>query len=106
MGNSLKLGADAGVAAGPVGAGVSAATANLSADVLSFSLSKGLYGGVSLDGAVIAIRKGLNEAYYGKQVGPSDIYVLRNVKNPQAERLIEEVSKFAGSKAAAMKTTS
>ncbi len=106
MGNSLKLGADAGVAAGPVGAGVSAATANLSADVLSFSRSKGLYGGVSLDGAVIAIRKGLNEAYYGKQVGPSDIYVLRNVKNPQAERLIEEVSKFAGSKAATMKTTS
>lgn len=104
LGNSLKLGADAGVAAGPIGMGVSAATANLSADVLSFSRSKGLYGGISLDGAVIAIRKGLNDAYYGKPVGTSDIYVLHDVRNPQAERLIEEVSKSAGPKAAAMKS--
>jgi lipid-binding SYLF domain-containing protein len=82
--------------------GVAAATANLSADVLSFSRSKGLYGGVSLDGAVIAIRQGLNDAYYGKSVTPSDIFVLRDVRNPQAERLIEDVSKSAGPKAAAM----
>ncbi len=102
LSNSLKLGADAGVAAGPVGMGVAAATANLSADVLSFSRSKGLYGGVSLDGAVIAIRQGLNDAYYGKSVTPSDIFVLRDVRNPQAERLIEDVSKSAGPKAAAM----
>ena len=100
LASSLKLGVDAGVAAGPFGIGVSAATANLSADVLSFSRSKGLYGGVALDGAVVAIREGLNEAYYGKKVGPSDILVLHAVKNPQADRLIEAVSKFAGAKAA------
>jgi lipid-binding SYLF domain-containing protein len=103
MGNSLKLGADAGVAAGPVGFGVSAATANLSADMLSFSRSKGLYGGISLDGAVVAVRKALNDAYYGKEVDPSDIFVLHAVRNPQAERLIEHVSKSARTKAAAMK---
>ncbi len=61
LASSLKLGADAGVAAGPFGIGVSAATANLSADILSFSRSKGLYGGVALDGAVVAIREGLNQ---------------------------------------------
>jgi SH3 domain-containing YSC84-like protein 1 len=103
LSNSLKLGADAGVAAGPVGMGVSAATANLSADILSFSRSKGLYGGISLDGAVIAVRKTLNDDYYGKAVTPSDIFVLHNVRNPQAGRLIEDVSKSAGPKAAAMK---
>ncbi len=102
MTSSLKLGADAGVAAGPVGMGVSAASANLSADILSFSRSKGLYGGISLEGAVIAVRKALNDAYYGKQVTPSDIFVLHDVRNPQAERLIEDVSKSAGPKAAAM----
>ncbi len=102
LSNSLKLGADAGVAAGPVGMGVSAATANISADVLSFSRSKGLYGGVSLDGAVIAVRQGLNDAYYGKSVTPSDIFVLHDVRNPQAKALIEDVSKSAGPKAAAM----
>jgi lipid-binding SYLF domain-containing protein len=53
---SVKLGADVNLAVGPVGAGVEAATENLSADLLVFSRSKGLYGGVSLQGAVLAIR--------------------------------------------------
>jgi len=95
LGNSIKLSADAGVAAGPVGIGVSAATANLSADILSFSQSKGLYGGISLDGAVVAARGGLNEAYYGKKVSPSDILVRHDVTNPQASGLIKAVAKSA-----------
>jgi len=100
LGNSFKLGGDAGVALGPVGIGASAATANLSADILSFSRSKGLYGGVSLDGAVVAVRDGLNEAYYGKKVTPSDIFVRQNVKNLEAIKLIEAVKKGATEKPA------
>jgi lipid-binding SYLF domain-containing protein len=95
MSSSFKLGADVGVAAGPVGAGVAASTANLSADILTFSRSKGLYGGVSLDGAVVATRGGLNEAYYGKQVTPTDILVRREVTNPQAHGLLTRVTKMA-----------
>jgi len=93
MGNSFKLGADAGVAAGPVGIGAQAATANLSADILSFSRSKGLYGGISLDGAVVAVREGLNHAYYGKKATPTDILVRHDVKNPQTACLIENLKK-------------
>ena len=93
LGNSFKLGADAGIAAGPVGIGAAAATANLSADILSFSHSKGLYGGVSLEGAVVAVRAGLNNAYYGKEVSPEDILVRQGVRNPQALKLIETISK-------------
>lgn len=100
MGNSIKLGGDIGVAAGPVGIGAAAATANLSADILSFSRSKGLYGGVSLEGAVVAVRSGLNGAYYGKRASPTDILVLHDVKNRQAMGLIEDVSKFAVEKTA------
>jgi len=96
LSNSLKLGADAGVAVGPVGAGAAAATANLSADIISFSRSKGLYGGVSVDGAVVATRDSLNEAYYGKQANSTDILVHHAVKNPQAAGLIESVSEAAG----------
>ena len=96
LGNSVKLGGDAGVAAGPVGIGAAASTANLSVDILSFSRSKGLYGGISLDGAVVAVRSGLNDGYYGKPVSPTDILVRRSVTNPQAARLIEDVSKSAG----------
>ncbi len=100
MGNSIKLGGDVGVAAGPVGIGAAAATANLSADILSFSRSKGLYGGISLEGAVVAVRSGLNGAYYGKRVSPTDILVLHDVKNRQAMGLVEEVSKSAVQKTA------
>ncbi len=98
LSSSVKLGADVGIAAGPIGAGASAATANLSADILSFSRAKGLYGGVSLDGAVIAIRGGWNETYYGKKIDPTDILILQNVSNPQAAPLFEAVEKASGKK--------
>jgi len=98
MGNSFKLGADAGVAAGPVGIGAQAATANLSADILSFSRSKGLYGGISLDGAVVAVREALNEAYYGKKASPTDILVRHGVKNPQTACLLQGLKRSAKSK--------
>lgn len=95
LSNSLKLGADVGVAIGPVGIGAAAATANLSADLLSFSRSKGLYGGVSLDGAVVAVRDDLNAAFYARMVSPTDILIRREVRNPKAQELIEAVSRAA-----------
>ena len=96
LSNSLKLGADVGLAAGPVGAGVAASSANLSADILSFARSKGLYGGVSLDGAVMAVRGSLNDAYYGRKVTPTDILVRREVSNPRSAGLLEAVRKATG----------
>ena len=93
LSTSTKLGANAGVAAGPVGAGADAATANLSADIISYSRAKGLYAGISVEGAVVASRGALNEAYYGKEVSPTDILIRRAVTNPQAAGLIEAVSK-------------
>ncbi len=96
MGTSVKLGGDLGVAAGPIGMGVSASTANLSVDLISFSRSRGLYGGVSLDGSVVAVRDDLNEAFYSKKVTPTDIIVRHNVaKNPEANILIDEIIKAA-----------
>jgi SH3 domain-containing YSC84-like protein 1 len=95
---SVKLGADVGVAAGPVGAGASAATANISADILTFALSKGLYAGISLEGAVVAVRNEWNGAYYSKPgVTPADILIRKDVKNPESGKLIAAVSKAAGS---------
>ena len=93
---SAKLGADVGVALGPVGAGAEAATANLSADIVSYSRAKGLYAGVSLEGAVVATRGALNKAYYGKEVSPTDILVKRTVSNQKAAGLVSAVSKAAG----------
>jgi len=96
LASSVKLGADVGVAMGPVGAGTSASTANLSADILSFAHSKGLFAGISLDGAVVEVRDGLNAGFYGKRVSPADILVRRDATNPQADSLINAVSAAAG----------
>jgi lipid-binding SYLF domain-containing protein len=95
---SAKLGADVGVALGPVGAGAEAATANLSADIVSYSRTKGLYAGASLEGAVVATRDSLNKAYYGKDVTPTDILVKRTVSNKNADGLLSAVAKEAGAK--------
>jgi lipid-binding SYLF domain-containing protein len=96
LASSVKLGGNIGVAVGPVGAGVDASTANLSADILMFSIAKGLYGGISLDGAIIAVRNEWNEVYYNRPgVSPSDILVRRAVTNPQAAPLAQNLSKAA-----------
>lgn len=94
LSNSFKLGGDISLAVGPMGMGVSAATANLSADILSFSRAKGLYGGISLEGAVVATRGDWNRAFYGKDVTPLDIFVRHEVTNPEAHDLIDTLRKL------------
>jgi SH3 domain-containing YSC84-like protein 1 len=95
LASSVKLGADISAAAGPVGAGATAETANVSADVLSFARAKGLYGGASLEGAVVAKRAGLNEAYYSKNdITPTEILIKGAPVNKQAAPLKAEVGKL------------
>ncbi|MCP5153538.1 MAG: peptidoglycan-binding protein [Ectothiorhodospiraceae bacterium] len=79
----FKLGADASVAAGPVGGGAHAATA----DVLAFSRTKGVFGGLTVEGAVIAANVEWNAAYYGQPVRPVEILRERRVDNPGASAL-------------------
>ena len=98
LATSAKLGADVAIAAGPVGAGAQAATANLSGDIISYARNKGLYAGISVNGAVVATRGGLNAAYYGKEVTPTQILIQREVSNPKAAPLIEAVSKEVAEK--------
>jgi len=95
LSNNFKLGADTAIALGPIGAGAAAATANLSADIICFSRAQGLYGGVSVDGAVVGVRGSLNEAYYGKPVTPTDILIKRTVQNKGAAGLIKAVDQAA-----------
>jgi lipid-binding SYLF domain-containing protein len=62
---------------------------------VSYSRGKGLYAGISLEGAVVATRDALNSAYYGKEVTPTEILIQRSVSNPHAAALIAEVAKAA-----------
>jgi len=92
--SSFKLGGEASVAAGPVGAGAEGATAtNLSADYLSFARSKGAFIGLSVKGAYVYADGEWNGAYYGKLVTPTDILVSGTINNPQADKLRQAVEK-------------
>lgn len=71
----FTLGADAAVAAGPVGRHAALATdAQLRAEIYSYSRARGLFAGVALDGAVIAIDHRANERAYGRTVTPRQIF--------------------------------
>lgn len=88
--SSFKLGGDASVALGPVGAG---AKGNVTADFISFAKSKGLYAGLNLEGSVVDVRDSLNKAYYGTDVRPVDIIVKKAVANKGSEELRETLKK-------------
>ena len=92
LANSVKLGGDASVAAGPVGAG---ANADITTDFVAFSRSKGLYGGLNLEGSVISPANDWNNAYYGKNVLPPDILVRGDTRNPQGEPLAADIGRVA-----------
>ena len=84
----VKLGADASIAAGPMGAGVEGATtANLGADILSYSMTRGAFGGVSFEGSVAVERDDWNRIYYGKGATPRGIVTERKFTNPHAAGL-------------------
>jgi len=89
---SMKVGGDASVAAGPVGAG---ASSDVTTDFVSFARAKGVYGGLNLDGTVISVSNEWNNAYYGKSVLPPDIVVRGSVHNKQADPLLAEIAKAA-----------
>lgn len=88
----FKLGGDVSIAAGPVGAG---AKSNITADVVSFAKSKGLYAGLNLEGSVIKVNDSSNRAYYGQEVRPIDILVRHAVSNPGSAELRQELARVA-----------
>jgi lipid-binding SYLF domain-containing protein len=92
MSPSVKLGGDASIAAGPVGAG---AASDITSDFIAFARSKGVYGGLNLEGSVIAIADEWNTAYYGRAVTPNDIVLTGKAHNAQADRLAQELSRAA-----------
>lgn len=86
-GDRIKLGADLGVAAGPVGVGAEAGVTLKSADVIAYSISKGAYIGISLEGSLLEPRESYNKAYYGAEASTEAIVADRRYSNPQADGL-------------------
>ena len=89
LATSFKMGGDASVAAGPVGAG---AKSDIVADLITFNRAKGVYGGLNFDGTVVTAADDWNQAYYGKKVLPPDILVRGTVSNKGADKLLSQVT--------------
>jgi lipid-binding SYLF domain-containing protein len=84
----FTLGADAAVAAGPVGRSAAMATdAMLKAEIYSYSRSRGLFAGVALDGAVLAIDDDANRRAYGRGVTPRRIF--EGGAAPTVDRIVD-----------------
>ncbi|NJD61610.1 MAG: lipid-binding SYLF domain-containing protein, partial [Deltaproteobacteria bacterium] len=98
MKGKFTLGADAAVAAGPVGRRAEAATdEKLKAEIYSYSRSRGLFAGVSLEGSALQIDDEADAAYYGKAgIRPSDILSGKDLKAPpSADRLRKSLATHA-----------
>ena len=95
--SKTKLGADASVAGGPVGRTAQGATdLQMRAEILTYSRSRGLFAGVSLDGQVVKQDNDANERLYGRKLDPKDILFTGSVAAPAAARpLVGALQKFA-----------
>lgn len=86
-GNSFKLGADVAIAAGPVGRDASAATdGRAKASIYSYSMSKGLFAGLAVDGCVINQNRDASKAYWGR-----DMSAQAALKKPATDKRVKNL---------------
>ena len=95
LSSKFTVGGDAAVAAGPVGRESSAETdAQMHAELLSYSRSRGIFAGIALQGATLRPDRDWNEELYGKHVSNRHIVLGETRPRPSAGRLLAELNKF------------
>jgi lipid-binding SYLF domain-containing protein len=100
LSSEFKLGAEGGVAAGPVGREAQASTDwKMKSEVLVYSRTRGLFAGIDLSGAVIKADDDSMQAYYGKDVPAQQVLNDRGPRNPNSKLFLADVRRaFAESK--------
>jgi lipid-binding SYLF domain-containing protein len=87
--SKVKLGADAAAAAGPKGRDAQAATDILMhAEILTYSRSRGLFAGISLDGSTLRPDNSATEKVYGRKISARDVVIAHKVSTPKAGQLM------------------
>jgi SH3 domain-containing YSC84-like protein 1 len=95
LSSKFTLGADAAVAAGPVGRRTSAETdARMTAEILSWSRSRGVFAGVALDGATLRDDPEANRDLYGRRLSNREILQGTVAPPPHAEPLMAQLAKY------------
>jgi len=97
MADEFKVGAEAGIAIVSIGAGAEASTTSAAgSDVFAFAESKGLFGGIALEGGIIKPRLVYDHEYYGPAVTAQDIVLALTAKNPGADALRNALARASG----------
>ncbi len=92
--NNVKLGGDLAIAAGPVGRrGELGTDYKLQASIYSYSMTKGLFAGISLEGAAINVDQSANEVYWGKPTS-ADAALKNSATSAKIKPLIAEINKL------------
>ena len=95
MDSQIKLGADASIAVATLGAGVQGSTTTaVGADIVAFAGSRGLYGGISLEGRIMSARTDWNQGYYGQPFAARQIVAQMQASNPGADPLRGVLTRF------------
>lgn len=97
LNSQFKFGADAGLTVATLGAGVNGSMSTaLNADILTFSKTQGLYGGISLAGSIIANDSAAEQSYYGSDENARSIVIGMHGENSGANPLRAELASFGG----------
>ncbi|MFL5256791.1 MAG: YSC84-related protein [Rhodopila sp.] len=93
--SQVKLGATAGIAVATVGAGIGGSTtAAVGADIVGFASSRGLFGGVALEGSVMSSDTEWNQFYYGTRFAARQLVMQMQGSNPGADPLRDLLTRF------------
>lgn len=97
LNSQFKFGADAGLTVATLGAGVNGSMSTaLTADIVSFSKTEGLYGGISLQGSILSNDSGTEASYYGQTLDARQIVVNQQGNNNGARPLRETLARYGG----------
>lgn len=98
MDSQVKLGANASVAVATIGGSVQGSTtAAVGADIIAFAASRGLFGGIALEGSVMSSRSEWNQAYYGQSFAARQIVMQMQGVNRGADPLREVLTRYGAS---------
>ena len=93
--SQVKLGANAGIAFATLGAGIQGSTtAAVGADIVAFSASRGLFGGIALEGSLMSADSQRNQSYYGQPYASRQLVMDMQGGNPGADPLRDLLTQY------------
>ena len=93
--SQIKLGANAGIAIATLGAGMQGSTtAAVGADIVAYAASRGLFGGVALEGSVMSNQADWDQSYYGQPVAARQLVMQMQGANPGADPLRDVLTRY------------